>query len=196
MNEIKSDNQYARVELMQLDLADLVSIRKFAVEFKSKYPQLHLLINNAGLASYKKELQKTAQDFERHMGVNHLGHFLLTNLLMDELKAGAPSRVVTVSSTCLVASYLKLDDLMMESFKNPTAFTGMSTLPYNNSKLANALFTKELGRRLEGTGVTAYALCPGIVKTEVFRDVHDLDWMDQAVVKIGVTLGGISVAKV
>lgn len=170
---------------MELDLSDLNSVRKFASNFKSLYPELHLLINNAGLSSYKNEIQKTKQNFELHMGVNHLGHFLLTNLLLDNLKAGAPSRVVTLSSATMLLSHLKLDDLMMERFRVPTVSTGMSRLPYNNSKMANALFTKELGRRLEGTGVTAYTLCPGIVKTDVFRDCDDL------VTKLGYIVGGI-----
>ncbi|CAL8087253.1 unnamed protein product [Orchesella dallaii] len=192
MNEIKQDIPDAKLDLVRLDLAELASVRKFAAEIKSRYPEIHLLINNAGLCSYKKEIQKTADGFELHMGVNHLGHFLLTNLLLDNLKAGAPSRVVTLSSTTMTISHLKLDDLMMETFKNPTVFTGVSRLPYNNSKMANALFTKELGRRLEGTGVTVYTLCPGIVNTEVFRDSGHFE---NIIAKTCIALTGIPLAK-
>jgi len=180
MQEIQSEIPQAKLELLEINLGELSSIRKFVATVNSRYPAIHLLINNAGVSSFKPELQKTNDGFELHMGVNHLGPFLLTKLLLPNLKAGAPSRIVNVGSTALLQSKLKLDDLMMtEKFRNSTLFTGISRLPYNNSKMANALFGKELGRRLElekdnGMGVRVYSLCPGLVKTEVFRDTN---WM-------------------
>lgn len=178
---------------MELDLSDLDSVRKFVSQVKFRYPEIHLLVNNAGVASYKNEIQKTKQGFELHMGVNHLGHFLLTNLLLDNLKAGAPSRVINVSSTTMLFSNLKLDDLHMEKSRNATAFTGVSRMPYNNSKMANALFSKELGRRLDGSGVNVYAVCPGVVQTDVFRDAEG---MDKFMTNLIVASGGLSIEKV
>ncbi|ODN03819.1 Retinol dehydrogenase 12 [Orchesella cincta] len=192
MEEIKTETPDAKLDLLELDLSQLSSVRKFATEVKSRYPEIHLLINNAGLSSYSQELQKTVDGFELHMGVNHLGHFLLTNLLLDNLKTGAPSRIVTLSSTTVAISHLKLDDLMMEKFKNPTVLTGISRLPYNNSKMANALFTKELARRLDGTGVTAYSLCPGVVKTEVFRDSGTFEYL---IAKLCIAFTGVPLTK-
>ncbi|CAL8122132.1 unnamed protein product [Orchesella dallaii] len=192
MEEISRENPSATLELMGLDLGNLSSIRKFASKVKSRNPAVHLLINNAGVASFNEELEKTSDGFELHMGVNHLGHFLLTNLLLDNLKAGAPSRIVNVSSSTICVSNLKLDDLMMERFKGPTRSLGVSRLPYNNSKQATALFTKELAKRLEGTGVNAYAVCPGIVNTNVFRDASPTE---KLVTKITIALNGIPVEK-
>jgi len=101
------------------------------------------------------------------MGVNHLGHFLLTNLLLENLKRGSPSRIISVTSTNQLIADLDMEDLMLERVGS---FGFQNTLPYNNSKLANSLFAKELARRLAGTGVTTYSVCPGLVATEVFRN--------------------------
>lgn len=133
----------------------------------TQYPKLTLLVNNAGVYFDSDERQVTKDGFEVHMGVNHLGHFLLTNLLLDNLKAAAPSRIVTVTSTNQLIADLQLDDLMLERVEN---FGFQNTIPYNNSKLANSLFTKELGKRLVGSGVTTYSVCPGLVATDVFRN--------------------------
>jgi len=100
------------------------------------------------------------------MGINHLGHFLLTNLLLDSLKSGAPSRVVSVASFFFATSALDINDLMLEK----TTYYGFGNIhPYGNSKLANMLFIKGLAKRIEGTGITCYAICPGMTNTNVFR---------------------------
>jgi NAD(P)-dependent dehydrogenase (short-subunit alcohol dehydrogenase family) len=162
----KIDNDKGQLVLMELDLGDLSSVQKFAAEFKSKYSCLNVLINNAGVSDQNGVLFKTKDGFESHIGVNHLGPFLLTLLLLDHLVKGRPSRIVTVSSSLYVFSDLKIDDLMMEK---ATSHGFGNLYPYCNSKLANLLFNKELGKKLAGTGVTSYALCPGLVDTNVFR---------------------------
>lgn len=144
----------------------MTSVRKFATNIKKEFPAIHILVNNAGVYSDADQLQQTRDGFEMHMGVNHLGHFLLTNLILDNIKRAAPSRIVTVSSTNQLIADLDFDDIMLRK----SADLGFqNSLPYNNSKLANSLFTLELGQRLHGTGVTTYALCPGLVNTQVFR---------------------------
>lgn len=122
-----------------------------------------MLINNAGI--YQCPYTKTEDGFEMQFGVNHLGHFLLTHLLLDLLKRSAPSRVVVVSSKLYKSGHINFEDLHSEqSYDKASA--------YSRSKLANLLFTCELARRLEGSGVTVNALTPGIVRTNLGRHVH------------------------
>lgn len=122
-----------------------------------------MLINNAGI--YQCPYTKTEDGFEMQFGVNHLGHFLLTHLLLDLLKISAPSRIVVVSSKLYKYGQINFDDLNSEN-NYDKAFC------YSQSKLANLLFTLELARRLEGTGVTVNALTPGIVRTRLGRHVQ------------------------
>lgn len=148
---------------LPVDLASLQSVRDLAATFLGKYDRLDVLINNAGLFPPKQRL--TDDGFEMQMGVNHLSHFLLTNLLLDCLKASAPARVITVTSTL----HKKAEKLDFDTFKgfekyNPSA-------AYNQSKLANVLFAYELAKRLEGTGVTSTTLHPGAVNTDIIRDM-------------------------
>ncbi|KAK7871333.1 hypothetical protein R5R35_007593 [Gryllus longicercus] len=149
------------VRVLHLDLASLASVRACAKELLRSEPHIHLLINNAGIMACPK--MQTADGFEMHMGVNHLGHFLLTCLLLPRIRASAPARIVTVSSLAHVFGDMDFDDLNWEKTNyNPTS-------AYGRSKLANILFTKELAKRLEGTGVTTYTLHPGAVSTELGR---------------------------
>lgn len=148
---VLTGNQH--VKFVQLDLGSLKSIRKFSQTFHSIENRLDILINNAGLAS---EYNKTEDDFEVAMGVNHLGHFLLTNLLLDLLKASAPSRIIVVSSIAHRIGVIVRNNLNSEIF-----FPGI-VKAYSNSKLANVLFTRELSRRLENSGVTVNSLDPGL----------------------------------
>ena len=133
------------------------------VFFFQEEPKIDVLINNAGI--YQCPYTKTEDGFEMQLGVNHLGHFLLTHLLLDRLKTSAPSRIVVVSSKLYKYGHINFDDLNSENNYNK-AFC------YSQSKLANLLFTLELARHLEGTGVTVNALTPGIVRTRLGRHVQ------------------------
>lgn len=144
------------VDLILVDFASMASIRTFADEFKSKYDRLDVLVNNAGAVNMNRA--ETADGFETTFGVNHLGYFLLTNLLLDQIKASTPARIVNVSSRAHARARMDFDDLNAE--KSYRGFT-----VYGRSKLANVLFTYELARRLEGTGVTANCLHPGVVRS-------------------------------
>ncbi|XP_033110550.1 retinol dehydrogenase 13-like [Anneissia japonica] len=154
----ESDNQNVSVKL--LDLASLKSIRKFAQEINEEEKQVQILINNAGVM--RCPYKKTEDGYEYQFAVNHLGHFLLTNLLLDKLKQSKPGRIITVSSIAHERGEIEFDDLNSE--KNYD-----KAYAYSDSKLANVLFTHELSRRLQGTGVTANCLHPGIVKTQIGR---------------------------
>ncbi|TRZ26233.1 hypothetical protein HGM15179_000845 [Zosterops borbonicus] len=140
-SEIRAETGNQQVIVKKLDLADTKSIREFAENFLAEEKKLHVLINNAGvmLCPYSK----TADGFEMHLGVNHLGHFLLTFLLLECLKQSAPSRIVNVSSLAHHGGRIRFHDLQGEKSYN-------RGLAYCHSKLANVLFTRELARRLQG----------------------------------------------
>lgn len=142
------------------DLSLQESVRQLAKEFIDNYDRLHVLVNNAGVFVQKREL--TADGIERTFAVNHLAPFLLTNLLLDRLKAGAPSRIVTTSSIAHRGAKMDFADLQMSKSYG-------SIRAYGQSKLANILFTRELARRLQGTGVTANCFHPGAVRTNLVR---------------------------
>ena len=150
--EIKERSGSDKIYFLQLDLASLDSVREFSRKFHELENQLHILINNAGIMACAKG--KTKDGFELHIGTNHLGHFLLTNLLLDLLKATAPSRVVVVSSLFHIAGKIRKNDLNFDKFY-------FRWFAYGSSKLANILFSNELANRLEGTGVTVNSLHPG-----------------------------------
>ena len=158
---IESRVSGARLELLIADLGSQRSVRRAAEEFKSEHPRLDVLINNAG--AFWGRRQVTGDGLEATFAINHLGHFLLTQLLEEELKASAPSRIVNVSSSAYKAARLNLADLQSER-----GYDGMRA--YGNSKLANILFTYELARRLDGSGVTANCLHPGVVRTRIGRN--------------------------
>nr|XP_020765790.1 retinol dehydrogenase 14 [Odocoileus virginianus texanus] len=147
----------------ELDLASLSSVRSFCQEMLQEEPRLDVLINNAGV--FQCPYMKTEDGFEMQFGVNHLGHFLLTNLLLGLLKSSAPSRIVVVSSKLYKYGDINFEDLNSEQNYN-------KSFCYSRSKLANILFTRELARRLEGTNVTVNVLHPGIVRTNLGRHVH------------------------
>ena len=155
---IESRNKY--VYCRPCDLASQKSIRDFVEQFKKEQKKLHILINNAGVMRCPK--MYTQEGIELQFGVNHIGHFLLTNLLLDTLKDSAPSRIVNVSSSAHKRGKIKFDDLNNDKTYEPGE-------AYAQSKLANILFTKELANKLKGTGVTVNAVHPGIVRTEIMR---------------------------
>lgn len=148
--------------LIILDLGSLRSVREFVIEFVARETKLDILINNAGVI-WPPE-RKTEDGFDFTLGVNHLGHFLLTHLLMGALSSADKSRIINVTSTSHSTGKLDFDDLMYESC------TYSSYAAYANSKLANILFTRELATRLKGTGITTYAVHPGGVQTEAMRN--------------------------
>jgi len=152
---------------MELDLSSLGSIRAFVKEFSEDYDHIDILINNAGVYIPYDKHQVTKDGFEINFGVNHLGHFLLTNLLLDLLKKGESSRVITVASSLHEKGEIRLNDLNLQTL---TEDEKKNVKPYNNSKMANVLFSRELANRLAGSGVHTYALCPGWVKTGLFRN--------------------------
>ncbi|HLJ98476.1 MAG TPA: SDR family NAD(P)-dependent oxidoreductase, partial [Streptosporangiaceae bacterium] len=148
---------------LTLDLADLDSVRACAADFLGRDEPLHVLINNAGVAGSQGV---TRQGFELAFGVNHLGHFLLTELLLDRLRESAPARVVNVSSE---AHYHARGIDFGVLRQRGTGMTGMAQ--YAVSKLSNVLHVQELARRLDGAGVTTYALHPGVVASDIWRRV-------------------------
>ncbi|XP_073693218.1 retinol dehydrogenase 11-like [Garra rufa] len=159
-DEITKRSGNGNVVVKMLDLASLQSVRALAKDVHQTEGRLDILINNAGIMMCPP--WKTEDGFEMQFGVNHLGHFLLTNLLLDLLKKSTPSRVVTVSSLAHETGKIHFDDINLE--KNYETLVS-----YKQSKLANVLFSRELAARLKGTGVTTYALHPGVIRTELGR---------------------------
>ena len=152
---------HAQVEYLVADLSAQDQVRRVTAEFRRKYDRLDVLVNNAG-ALYNRR-QESADGLELTWALNHLGYFLLTQLLLDRLQAGAPARIVNVSSGAHLGGTLRFEDL---EFKR--GYNGWAA--YAQSKLANVLFTYELARRLAGSGVTANALHPGFVATRFARN--------------------------
>lgn len=150
---------------LPVELSSLASVRALAAAYEAQYPRLDVLVNNAG--TFPTRQQRTEDGFEMQFGVNHLAHFLLTNLLLERLQASAPARVVTVTSTLHKKGTLDFD-----SFRGASKYNAQAA--YNQSKLANVLFARELAERLRGSGVTSNCLHPGAVATDITRD---LPWL-------------------
>ena len=161
LNEIKRRSGNDSVSLAVADFSSQRQVRDAAAAILDQFDRLDVLVNNAGVTPWERRV--TAEGgLELIFAVNHLAPFLLTNLLLERLQAGAPSRIVTVSSGAHRRVALDFDDLQNE--QNYVPFD-----VYSQSKLANVYFTYELARRLEGTGVTANCLHPGVVSTALFR---------------------------
>ena len=159
--DIKEQSKKSNVEFIQLDLADTGSIRNFVKEFKSRHKRLDILINNAGVMGMVKR-EETKDKYEMTIGVNHLGHFLLTHLLIDTLKASAPARIINVSSIIHFLGKIKWSDFMHEKSYNHWS-------AYSQSKLANILITKKLARTYEKDQIKTVCLHPGVIKSEIIR---------------------------
>src|SRR5688572_26887545 len=155
VEEIRAASGNKNVDSLLADLSSQQEARRLANEFKSKYSHLHVLLNNAG--GFFLRCQLSVDGGEMTFALNHLASFLLTDLLLDTLKASAPARIINVSSDAHASGKIEFDNLHGERDFTPRA--------YDNSKLANILFTMELARRLEGTGVAVNALHPGFVAT-------------------------------
>lgn len=185
--EIVAEHPNAKLEARELDLGSLASVRRFAERVNVDFDRLDGLVNNAGVMNTPK--QTTTDGFEMQIGVNHLGHFLLTELLLDLLKRSAPSRIVNVSS-CFHDKAMgrdgdvKVDDLFYERRK----YDGWEA--YAQSKLANLLHAKGLAKRLEGTGVTAVSVHPGWVRTNLAKHSMPL-WVQDYVLRPFLRLGGM-----
>lgn len=171
MAEISRQSGNGDVDLLVADLGSLEQVRGAAAAFLDSGRPLHVLINNAG--AIFMERRETVDGIERTFAVNHLGHFLLTGLLLDRLRESGPARIVNLSSEAHRIGYgdgrMAFDDLMGER-----RYSGWRA--YGQSKLANILFTRELARRLEGSGVTVNAMHPGVVASEFGRN-NRTGWM-------------------
>jgi NAD(P)-dependent dehydrogenase (short-subunit alcohol dehydrogenase family) len=150
-----------RATVVVADLASQQAIREAAETIRAQFPRLHVLINNAGIITRTRQV--TPDGLETQLAVNHLAPFLLTNLLLDGLAAGAPSRVVTVSSGTHQGGTIDFADLQSERRYDPVRV-------YGRTKLANVLFTYALARRTRALGVTANCLHPGVIATQLLAD--------------------------
>jgi len=157
--DIKNTTGNNNVSFMKCDLGSQKQVRQLVADFKAKHDRLDVLVNNAG--AFFSEYGETEDGIERQFAINHLGPFLLTNLLLDLMKASAPARIVNVASRAHYRGWINFDDLYFKK-----GYDGF-VKAYGQSKLANVLFTNELARRLEGTGVTANSLHPGVVATDI-----------------------------
>jgi len=163
MAEITADTGNADLDFLPLDLGDLASVREAAATFLSSAEPLHVLVNNAGLAGSRG---MTTSGFELAFGTNHVGPFLFTELLRDHIVESGPGRILNVASV----GHYRANGIDWEAVRRPTV-TRTAFDEYCVSKLANVLHAQELGRRLQGTGVTTYSLHPGAVASDVWREV-------------------------
>jgi NAD(P)-dependent dehydrogenase (short-subunit alcohol dehydrogenase family) len=161
-----------RASVVTADLSSQRSIREVADVIRDRHPRLHVLVNNAGVIPPARET--TVDGLEMQFAVNHLAYFLLTNLLLDRLAAGAPSRVVSVSSGAHQGGTIDFADLQSERRYDPVRV-------YGRTKLANVLFTYELARRVRAAGITANCLHPGVVATKLLADHMKTPMVDAAI---------------
>ena len=157
---IQRESGNPKIEVMKLDLASLKSVRNFIMTFSKKYNKLNVLINNAGVFCMKRE--ETEDGFERSMGVNYLGHFLLTIGLLPVLTVTPGARIINLSSNAHMTGKLDLNDLHFKRRK----YSGIKA--YASSRVATILFTLELAERLKGKDITVNALHPGSVNTNMW----------------------------
>ncbi|CAG4956944.1 unnamed protein product [Colias eurytheme] len=157
---LETGNKY--VYCRPCDLADNASIRKFVERFKSEEPHVHVLVNNAAVMEPPQRV--TRDGYETQLGVNHMGHFLLTHLLMDTLEASVPSRVIVLTCVAHARGDINKEDLNFSKQYDAAA-------AYNQSKLANALFARELGRRMLEKDIAVIAVDPGFADTELSRNL-------------------------
>jgi len=161
--EIIQESGNEKVDLMICDLSDMDSVHAFANDFFLRYNRLDVLVNNAG--GYFDRRIVTVDGYEYTFAMNHLGHFLLTNRLLDLIRHSAPARIINVSSNAHQAGHIRFNDLMAEK-------RYMGWRAYSQAKLANVLFTYELDRRLKGSGVTVNAVHPGFVNTNFANNTY------------------------
>lgn len=170
--ELSKEFPDADISHLSIDLSSLESVREFADKYMEKYDDLHLLINNAGIMACPQS--QTQDGFETQFGVNHLGHFVLTSRLMPVILKSAPARVVNLSSGAHRTASVDIAD---PNFENRTYEKWVS---YGQSKTANILFSLELNRRLEDTGVMSFSVHPGMILTDLSRHMTEEDMLDFA----------------
>ena len=159
--EIRAAAPGATIDLLVADLSTTAAIRALAAEFQAKYDRLDVLLNNAAVLTSRR--RETPEGIEMQFFVNHLAYFLLTGLLMETLLVSRSARIINVASTAQSSGVIDFDDLQMKR-----QYRGWQA--YANTKLMNILFTYELSRRLDGTGVTANCLHPGVIRTKLLRN--------------------------
>ncbi len=185
--EIRAEQPDARLEARALDLGSLASVRAFAEGFLADYDRLDGLINNAGVMNTPE--RRTEDGFEMQLGVNHLGHFLLTELLLDALRAAAPSRVVILSSCYHDVAQGRKGEIVFEDLHfDRRPYDGWEA--YAQSKLANLLHARALSRRLDGTGVTAVSVHPGWVRTGLVKHTMP-EWVQNTIARPILRLAGM-----
>jgi NAD(P)-dependent dehydrogenase (short-subunit alcohol dehydrogenase family) len=175
LSEIKAETAAKSVESLAADLSSIAEVRRLASQVSERSPKLHVLVNNAGGIFLNRV--ESADGFEMTFALNHLSYFLLTNLLLPLLKASAPARIVNVASDAHNGASIAFDTI-----QKGEPFSGWRA--YQQSKLANILFTYELARRLEGSGVTANTLHPGFVRTNIFRQKGTIGWLVRRVADV------------
>ena len=169
LQEIQGRSGNIHIYLEKLDLASLESVRTFADRILNSEPRLDILINNAGVMACP--YTTTTEGFELQFGVNHLGHFLLTHLLLDLLKRSSPSRIINVSSL----GHRMVSGINFIDINSTSSYSRWGA--YGQSKLANILFTRELARRLQGSGVSVFSLHPGSVQSDLGRHTFTANWL-------------------
>ncbi|CAG7654950.1 unnamed protein product [Allacma fusca] len=189
VTEIQGIVPDAKLYVIHLDVSDMDSVRTCAKEIVQKFNCIHILINNAGIATSHTKPERTSAGYEKHLATNHLGHMLFTMLLLGHLRLGAPSRVVCVGSLLYAFSKLPVDDL---NWEKPRTTRFVSLGPYSDSKRWCMLFAKELGRRLDGTGITTYSLCPGLSRTGI---TSNFSWFKKIMVFIVIFYVGCTVSQ-
>ena len=185
VREIRARGGSSAVALELADLSSLAQVRDLASRLLAAHPRIDVLCNNAGLVLSRR--RETADGFETQLAVNHLAPFLLTNLLLERLRQSAPSRIVNTSSRAHARAAISWDDLARTK-----RYSALGV--YGETKLMNLLFTRELARRLEGSGVTANALHPGVVRTNIGAD-GDLAFPVALVWKVALRFIGITPAE-
>nr|XP_027194722.1 retinol dehydrogenase 12-like [Dermatophagoides pteronyssinus] len=166
INQLNNNVTKNQIELIQLDLSSLDSVRKCAKELNEKIEKIDYLINNAGIMMCPES--KTIDGFESQFATNHLGHFLLTNLLMDKIQRSSSARIINLASVAHMPGTIHFDNINLDN----GAYTPLKA--YAQSKLANVLFTLELAKKLHGTNIRVYAVHPGLVNTELGRHLNGL----------------------
>ena len=182
VSQIRRQTDNSSVEFLLADLSSQQDVRRLAEEFENRYPRLDVLVNNAGAIMLSR--RESVDGIEMTFALNHLAYFLRTNLLLDRLKSSAPARIVNVASNSHERAKLDLDDIQVRG-----RYWGVGA--YARSKLANILFSYELARRLEGTGVTVNALHPGLVGTNFLANNGPFGKL----LKMAVAIKGMSVER-